>query len=98
MRIYARQGDICIRRLDRECSTPEVVTDLVVAGRNTHPHVLVGTAHVSRAEPLPITVQVLEPTRLIHAGRHADVVCEPGYYELSRLRERGAGIDRAVED
>lgn len=101
MRLYARQGDLVIEKL----ATPiagdlEKTIRLTFAGDSSgHPHTLKG-ACLSRRDGFTTLVRVARPAVLEHgrAGGHKPITLEPGDYSVRPLRERGAGIDRKVED
>jgi hypothetical protein len=101
MEIFARQGDLVIERLDSPIAGEfEKRTDMVFAGDNSgHPHTLRGTVLAQR-NGVATRVRVAEPLELEHGkpDGHKSVTLQPGYYEVRPLRERGDGLDRAVED
>jgi len=96
MQLYARQGDLVFdkRPLSGEFKQEAGV---VLAGRDSAPHTVVGTVGVRR-EGLTTLLRVKRKTLVTHAGRHKTIALEPGDYEVRPLRERGSGEDRAVED
>ena len=96
MKVYARQGDVVIRRTQIMGDlTPAV--NLVVAGASSSPHTLVGECGY-RIDGAMTYVRVAAGTTLTHAGRHLAVPMPAGDYVLTSLRERGDNSDRAVED
>lgn len=101
MNIYARQGDLVINKLTTPITGDlEKTPKLTFAGDSSgHPHRLAG-ACLSRRDGFVTLVRVTKKTVLEHgrAGGHKPVTLEPGDYSVQALRERGAGIDRKVED
>jgi hypothetical protein len=101
MNIYARQGDLVIRKLDAPASGElRPKTNIVFAGDSSgHPHTLRGNA-LMRRDGRKFFVRLAEPTVLEHgsAGGHKAVTLEAGDYEIGPKRERGDAGDRAVED
>lgn len=97
-KIYARQGDLVIRKLDAPHTIHLIKSqDVVVAGHDTSPHVVRGVV-LSRQEGREFKLRIVEPTVISHQDRHPDVALVPGDYTLTPLRERGNAEDRAVED
>jgi hypothetical protein len=96
MHIYARQGDLVIEQTDISGELKEH-TKLVLAGRDSAPHVILGTV-LARQEGRMFFVRVAETTEVTHSERHLPVVLKPGDYIISPLRERGDEADRAVDD
>lgn len=97
MQIYARQGDIIIKRIENISGPLCQETDVVVAGSDS-PHTIRGPVQIQRAGDSIIRVRITTETVVFHAGRHEDVRLETGDYELQPLRERGDRRDRRVED
>lgn len=96
MNIYARQGDLVIEKVKKVTGELRKATNFVLAGTDS-PHTLRGTVQLRR-EGLVTFVRVPKATEIAHAGRHEPVKLAKGDYEIRPLRERGAGMDRAVED
>lgn len=98
MHIYARQGDLVIDKLSVAITGDlEKATGLVLAGRDSAPHVVRGTVQMRRNGRRTL-LRVAEATIIEHAGRHHSTPLEPGDYEARPLRERGDGADREVDD
>lgn len=103
MKIYARQGDLIIEKLEQPLTGDLIPrTDVVFAGDSSgHRHRLLGVAQVSTdASGGATRFRIAEATQLVHQkpDGHKTVEMEPGDYEIRPLRERGDGSDRAVED
>jgi len=102
MNLYARQGDLVIEKLADPISGELAPTKRIVfAGDSSgHPHVAAGK-FLARKDGLRTFVRVEgKPLEIVHgkSDGHKTVSLEPGDYEIRPLRERGAGLDRAVED
>ena len=96
--IYARQGDLVIHKLENMDPQDLVKeTDAILAGSTGSEHVIKGTAQVRRDSRRTV-FQIAEPTQIVHGSRHLSTTLEPGTYEVRKLRERGNGEDREVED
>jgi hypothetical protein len=97
MKIYARQGDLVIRRADMSAENLEPATDYVVAGSHTAPHVIMGATRVRRdGSTLHVSVEV--DTELRHAGRHKTIPLPTGSYTITTQRERNGDLDQDVRD
>jgi hypothetical protein len=96
MEIFARQGDVVIRKT-RLVGELDDATDLVVAGASSHPHTIRGACKFKRDGNITV-VRVPDDTTIEHAGRHQSISLPAGDYELTSLRERGDEYDRQVED
>jgi hypothetical protein len=98
MQLYARQGDLVFNKLSGPVPGElKPVTGLVLSGRDSGPHTVVGLVG-HRRDGRTLFLSVGEPTEVTHAGRHKAITLEPGSYEVYPLRERGGVEDRAVED
>ncbi len=97
MNIYARQGDLVFNRIDSIPGELTKQTNFILAGHDSAPHTIRGTAQV-RAEGNDFFISLAETAQVVHAGRHQPVTLEPGNYRVTRLRERGDATDRVVED
>ena len=97
MNIEARQGDLVIRKATQDGGEFQKEQNAVIAGSAGSEHRIAGV-NLIRREGDRTVVRVLEPTQLIHGNRHLPVNLSPGDYVITRLRERGDGRDRAVED
>jgi len=98
--IYARQGDLIIRRLDKIDGELQTVKSIVFAGDSSgHPHTLSGTSQI-RKDGRRTFVRVSSKREITHgkSGGHKTVTLNKGDYEIYPLRERGDKNDRAVED
>lgn len=101
MHIFARQGDLVID--ERPAGTTGEWTparDVVFAGDSSgHRHRLLGNCEIMTVGAVT-RVKLAEPRELIHekSDGHGGVWLPAGMYEVRRLRERGDGSDRAVED
>lgn len=98
MQLYARQGDLVFKKLSEPIvGTLKPVTGLVLAGNDSAPHTVAGLVN-HRQDGRRHFIEVPTATVSQHAGRHVAVALEAGSYEITPLRERGDGADRAVED
>jgi hypothetical protein len=101
MNIYARQGDLVIRKLETPIAGElKAVKSVTFAGDSSgHPHTLVGACEY-RKDGRTTLVRVKAKRVLTHgkADGHKDVALAKGDYEITPLRERGDGSDRIVED
>lgn len=101
MEIYARQGDLVIEKVANISGELETMKRITFAGDSSgHPHTAVGKFK-ARKDGLRTFVRVEgKPLDITHgkSDGHKTVSLEPGDYEIRPLRERGAGLDRAVED
>lgn len=100
MEIYARQGDLVIRKLDSsevEQGNLKEEQNPVLAGSDTSTHTIPGK-HLVRRDNDRIIVQIAETVQMIHGDRHRPVELAPGSYQITSLRERRDGQDRDVED
>jgi hypothetical protein len=100
MRIYARQGDLVIEKIDGIDGDLESITNFVFAGDSSgHHHTLIGTAQIRR-DGAATLVRLSQALRLEHGkpDGHETVTLEIGTYRVRPLRERGDAGDRAVED
>lgn len=102
MKIFARQGDLVIEKLDNKPIVGDLTeaTNVVFAGDSSgHRHRLMGTVQMIRTGTVT-RVRLDKYMELVHekSNGHASVVLSAGDYEIRRLRERGDGSDRAVED
>ena len=95
--IYARQGDVVIRKAPIGDVTLAPATDLVVAGSTSAAHTIVGQCGYATSGRDTI-VRIATDTTLSHAGRHLPISLPAGEYRFSPLRERGDATDRSVED
>ncbi len=101
MRLYGRQGDLVIEKLDSLSGDLVIRKDIVFAGDSSgHRHRLLGEAKVLTSSGRATRFTVEHPTDLVHekADGHETVRLEAGSYEIRPLRERGDRSDRAVED
>lgn len=100
MKIYGRQGDLVIERLEKIDGELTEVRDLVFAGDSSgHCHRLIGLALMKRIGNRT-QVQINAPIDLVHekSNGHKTVLFIPGAYEVRILRERGNQEDRDVAD
>lgn len=104
MKLFARQGDLVIERLDKQIEGDLIKrSDVVFAGDSSgHRHRLLGTALVEATSTSSqrTRFRIAEPLSLVHEkpDGHKTTELLPGDYEIRPLRERGYGADRAVED
>jgi hypothetical protein len=99
MQLYARHGDLVIEKTN-VTGDLEKGRDIVFAGDSSgHPHTLLG-ACLYRKDGRSTFIRLAEATKLQHGkpDGHETISMEPGDYEIRPLRERGDGLDRAVED
>lgn len=102
MELYGLHGDLRIERLGdvgvaEGALTP--VRDYVIAGSHDGAHTIVGAAEVgAKSSDGYMTVRIAADTTLTHATRHLPMPLVAGDYLIGPQRERGAGVDRAVED
>lgn len=97
---YARQGDLVIDKISPITKDWSTVENFVFAGDSSeHPHTLVGKAKIFK-ENLRTFLLLEEATEMVHGkpGGHKTTPMVAGSYEVRPLRERGNGLDRAVED
>jgi hypothetical protein len=103
MNIFARQGDLVVRRAPKpfeDTADFRRRTGFVLAGDSSgHRHRLKGPALV-RERVDGVDVRLTKATTLGHekCGGHKAVTLPAGDYEITRKRERGGQGDRAVQD
>lgn len=102
MKIFARQGDLVVRKLEEDLSKDSLVERQSVTfagGSSGHRHRIVGAVLVVQGSD-PVRFRTDEPRELVHekTDGHRTIALPPGSYEVSPLRERGDGNDRKVED
>lgn len=102
MKLFARQGDLVIERLDGKLGEDLIPKrDVVFAGDSSgHRHRLLGEALVQPSTGRTTRFRIAMTTDLVHekADGHETITLKAGEYEIRPLRERGDASDRAVED
>lgn len=100
MEIQCLHGDMVLLKSPiPDGTTLKPATDLIIAGSHTSPHTIAGK--VLTSEPSEFRerwIRISEDTTISHAGRHATKPLPAGDYRVYPQRERGSGMDRAVED
>jgi hypothetical protein len=94
-----RHGDLVLRKLDKADGALTPTVDLVLAGRDTAPHTLIGPCRFRTTGEGAATVTTVEldaPTVISHMGRHTDGELPAGVYRIAALVE-GEGRS-AIED
>lgn len=101
MEIYARQGDLVIRRepVPSNVKLEKASGPVVLAGRETAPHVINAFEGVSYAESNGVQyLRTKNTVKISHAGRHTEATLEPGEYSVESLAEMRGDVAAAVED
>ncbi len=101
MHIYARQGDLVIRKepIPRGFKLKAVAQPLILAGRESAPHTIKDFSGIEYGESNGVQrMRIPSTVQLSHDGRHQFTTLEAGEYAVESLAEMRGELAAAVED
>lgn len=99
--LFARHGDLVINKapIPSGIELSEPTAPVVLAGRESAPHVIADFQHVKYGTRNGIQfLRVAQQVELSHSERHKTIALPPGDYQVASLAEMSGDMARAVED